>query len=144
MRNEQEMVREFQRAFDHPVAARPGMLKAERVGNRAGWLQEEVDEFIRATSLEEQVDAIVDLMYFALGTMVELGVDTAPVFELVHRANMTKLWPDGNPRFGTDGKVQKPATWVAPARLVATEIERQARQCHQTPRPTESLQTGAR
>lgn len=144
MRNEQEMVREFQQAFDHPVATRPGMLDVHRVKARASWLQEEVDEFMRATSLEEQVDAIVDLMYFALGTMVELGVDAAPVFELVHRANMTKLWSDGKPRFGTDGKVQKPATWVAPAKLVATEIARQARQCHQSPRTTENLQTGAR
>ncbi|MCZ6654949.1 MAG: HAD family hydrolase [Planctomycetota bacterium] len=138
------MVREFQRAFDHPVATRPGMLKAERAGNRAGWLQEEVHEFIHATSLEEQVDAIIDLMYFALGTMVELGVDAAPIFELVHRANMSKLWPDGKPRLRTDGKVQKPAAWVAPEGLVAKEIERQARQCHQTPRATETLKTGAR
>ncbi len=144
MRNEQEMVREFQQAFDHPVATRPGMLEAHRVKARASWLQEEVDEFMRATSLEEQVDAIVDLMYFALGTMVELGVDATPVFNLVHRANMTKLWPDGKPRLGADCKLQKPTTWTDPGKLVATEIERQARHCRRTPETTDTRQTRVR
>ena len=144
MRNEQEMVREFHQAFDHPAATQPGMLEAQRVRNRASWLQEEVDEFIRSTSLEEQVDAIIDLIYFALGTMVELGVDATPVFHLVHRANMTKLWPDGKPRLRGDGKVQKPATWRDPAELVATEIERQARNCRETRETTNTAQARAR
>lgn len=143
MRNEQEMVREFHRAFNHPVATRPGMLKAERVGNRASWLQEEVDEFVAATSLEQQVDAVADLMYFALGTMVELGVDAAPVFDLVHRANMTKLWSDGKARFGADGKVQKPAKWVAPEELIAKEIEKQVRQYNQNSPTAGILQPGS-
>ena len=126
MRKEQGMVRAFHEAFEHPVGARPGVLDGERVASRAAWLREEVEEFIHAETVDEQVDAMVDLIYFALGTMVELGVEAAPVFELVHQANMRKLWPDGKPRFGGDGKVQKPATWTDPRVDLVTEIQRQA------------------
>lgn len=126
MRGEQNMVREFHQAFHHPVASRPVMMSPERLENRARWLAEEIEEFRRANTLEEQADAIVDLLYFALGTMVEMGVDAAPLFEIVHRANMTKLWPDGKPRFGGDGKVQKPSTWHDPGEALRQEIARQA------------------
>ncbi len=126
MRVEQEMVRQFQLAFDHPIAKAPTYMQPARVEQRARWLYEEANEFENATNLEEQVDAIVDLIYFALGTMVELGVEAAPVFHIVHQANMGKLWADGRPRFrDDDGKVVKPSSWKDPAELVTQEIRRQ-------------------
>ncbi|HEY3243784.1 MAG TPA: HAD family hydrolase [Phycisphaerae bacterium] len=125
MRAEQEMVREFHTVFRHPVADRPAELSPERVENRAVWLAEEVEEFRRAQTLDEQADAIVDLIYFALGTLVEMGVDGAPLFHIVHQANMRKLWADGGPKFGNDGKVQKPPGWVDPHDALRQEIARQ-------------------
>jgi predicted HAD superfamily Cof-like phosphohydrolase len=126
LKKEQDMVRAFHVAFDHPVANEPSRMPPERVQNRAKWLHEEIEEFKAAQTLEDQVDAMVDLIYFALGTMVELGVDSDKVFHIVHQANMRKLWSDGKPRFGDDGKVKKPAEWTDPRELVAQEIARQS------------------
>ena len=38
---------------------------------------------------------------------------------------MTKLWPDGRPRFRDDGKTVKPPTWVDPHDALRSEIEAQ-------------------
>lgn len=127
MQNEQNMVREFHLAFRHPIAERPQRMPASRVQDRARWLQEEVDEFRAAETLEGQADAMIDLMYFALGTLVEMGLEASPFFKIVHEANMGKLWPDGCPRFGFDGKVQKPPAWKGPEAGVIREVERQVR-----------------
>ena len=99
MRKEQQMVRDFHAAFDHPIASGPQMLTDDRVQRRAEWMAEEVREFCAAQTVDEQADAMVDLMYFALGTLVEMGVDGMSLFHIVHQANMAKLWPDGKPRF---------------------------------------------
>ena len=126
MKKEQDMVREFHVAFLHPVSDCPKMLSSDRVEGRAGWMTEEVNEFISAKTLDEQADAMVDLMYFALGTLVEMGVDGEKLFHIVHQANMTKLWPDGKPRFRAgDGKVQKPPTWVDPHKALKIELVKQ-------------------
>lgn len=125
MKSEQEMVRQFHLAFAHPVASAPVMLDPSRVANRTNWLQEEINEFRHAETLQDQADAIVDLVYFALGTLVEMGVEGAPLFRIVHEANMKKLWPDGKPHFGQDGKVKKPPTWTDPSEALSQEISRQ-------------------
>ena len=132
MKNEQDMVREFHEAFVHPVATSPVAMSPERVDSRARWLAEEIDEFKHAQTLDEQADAMIDLLYFALGTMVEMGVDASPLFRIVHEANMSKLWPDGNPRLKSDGKVKKPPTWSDPSEALKRELARQMRFCPTT------------
>lgn len=132
MRKEQQMVRDFHAAFDHPIASGPQMLTDDRVQRRAEWMAEEVREFCAAQTVDEQADAMVDLMYFALGTLVEMGVDGMSLFHIVHQANMAKLWPDGKPRFRDgDGKVQKPPTWRDPGKAVRAELVRQGQCCEQ-------------
>ena len=126
MNVEQNMVREFHRAFGHPVATQPGLLQAERVRARSKWMAEEVEEFRSATTVEDQADAMIDLLYFALGTLVELGIEGEPLFHIVQRANMAKLWPDGKAHLDADGKVQKPPTWRDPGDALRREIGRQA------------------
>lgn len=126
MKAEQAMVREFHVAFGHPVAGAPLLLTRERVACRSKWMAEEVEEFRQAATVEDQADAMVDLLYFALGTLVELGVEAEPLFHIVQRANMAKLWPDGRPRLDQDGKVRKPPTWQNPEPALRREIERQA------------------
>jgi predicted HAD superfamily Cof-like phosphohydrolase len=125
MKTEQNMVREFHEAFGHPVACQPAMLAPQRVEARSNWMAEEVEEFKQARTLEDQADAMVDLLYFALGTLVELGVDGQTLFHIVHRANMEKLWPDGKAHFHPDGKVLKPPTWRDPSEALRREIARQ-------------------
>lgn len=107
-------VKDFHKAFNHPHSDKPVLLDVERVKARTAWMKEEIDEFNEATTLDGQADAMIDLIYFALGTMVEMGVQPDALFNIVHEANMSKLWEDGKPRYREDGKVIKPATWVAP------------------------------
>lgn len=66
---------------------------------------------------------MIDLIYFALGTLVEMGIRPEKLFEIVHEANMAKLFPDGKPHFNSEGKTIKPATWVDPEQKIINEIE---------------------
>ncbi len=119
-------VMDFHACFGHPWRSTPGMLATDRVESRVAWMQEEIEEFREANDVYEQADAMIDLVYFALGTLVEMGVRPGRIFDIVHDANMSKLWPDGKPRFAADGKVIKPATWLDPDPKIRLAIESQA------------------
>jgi predicted HAD superfamily Cof-like phosphohydrolase len=114
MNKEWADVRAFHEAFGHPSSSVPTFVEAERAEARAEWMREEIDEFLEARDICEQYDAMIDLIYFALGTLVELGVPPAEGFEVVHRANMSKLGSDGKPIYRADGKTVKPAGWRDP------------------------------
>lgn len=121
-----EAVKAFHEAFGAPAADRPVLLAPERVGYRVAWLREEVDELTEAQTIAEQADAVIDLIYFALGTLVEMGVRPQELFEIVHTANMQKLWPDGKVRTRSDdGKILKPPGWQAPEPLLEAAIHKQ-------------------
>lgn len=121
-----DAVREFHKAFGAPVADRPALLAPERVRFRADWLREETDELQEAQTLTDQADAVIDLIYFALGTLVEMGVRPQKLFDIVHGANMAKLWPDGTVHTRPeDGKVVKPPAWQDPEPLLEAAIHRQ-------------------
>ncbi len=123
MNTQYRQVREFHKAFGHPAPGTPRPLEKERAGARAAWMREEVEEFIAASNIYEQADAMIDLIYFALGTLVEMGVAPDAAFDIVHAANMTKLWPDGKPRFRADGKAVKPRDWQDPEPLLREYID---------------------
>ncbi|MEQ7189238.1 HAD family hydrolase [Enterococcus hirae] len=82
--------------------------------------------------LIEQVDALTDLLYFTYGSFSLLGVDPTKIFEIVHQANMGKLFPDGKPHYHpVTNKVLKPDNWeeqCAPEPKIAKEIQRQIAQ----------------
>lgn len=86
-------------------------------------------EQVGSDVLVEQVDALTDLLYFTYGSFSLLGVDPQPILEIVHEANMGKLFPDGQPHYDSiTGKVLKPDNWVedyAPEEKIKAEIERQ-------------------
>ena len=86
---------------------------------------EEINEFIEAEEIVEQADAMIDVIYFALGTLVEMGIKPDNLFKIVQDANMAKLWPDGKPHYNKDGKTIKPSTWEDPHDKLRAEIERQ-------------------
>lgn len=127
-------VKEFHLRFSHPIASTPTKLTPERADKRAAWMDEELREFRGAHDVTDQADAMIDLIYFALGSLVEMGVNPSPLFAIVQAANMSKLWEDGKPRYHPDGKIAKPPTWQDPAPLLAAEIARQV-----TPTPAEPL-----
>lgn len=114
MNKQWEQVKEFHEKFSHPVADTPTMMGADRASKRYKWMLEEINEFIEAPDVVEQADAMIDTIYFALGTLVELGIKPDALFDIVQEANMSKLWEDGKPRYNEDGKTIKPAGWVDP------------------------------
>ena len=126
MDKEWQDVKEFQQAFGHPVADKPRCMARERAEKRYKWMKEEIDEFLDAQDdIVEQADAMIDVMYFALGTLVEMGIKPDNLFSIVHQANMTKLWADGLPHYNADGKTIKPSGWEDPHSKLEAEIQRQ-------------------
>lgn len=79
-------------------------------------LTEEVSELAGATTVEDQADALVGLIYFAAGMLYKMGVDGERAFNLVHDANMQKergqLSKRPAPKAFYDAT--KPAGWKAP------------------------------
>lgn len=108
------MVREFHQSFSHPVSHVPVAINEQRKVARVDWLFEEVRELQDSTTIVEQVDALIDIMYFAYGTLVEMGVPDVEAFSAVHNANMRKLDEHGRPLFSKSGKISKPSGWVGP------------------------------
>ena len=128
MNKQYEMVADFQMKMGQPVADKPTEMIFARREQRFNYMAEELDEFIHAKTVVDQADAMIDLIYLAVGTMVELGVKPESLFEIVHNANMSKLWPDGKPHLNPEtGKVIKPPTFVRPEPLLQAEIERQSK-----------------
>lgn len=118
-------VRRFHKTFNQPAPDMPVRLSEERKAARLKWKQEELDEFKEAQTLEDEVDALIDEIYFCVGSLVEMGVKPDTLFDIVQNANMSKLWPDGKPRFNEDGKIIKPPYWKAPEPLIVSEIQHQ-------------------
>jgi predicted HAD superfamily Cof-like phosphohydrolase len=129
-----EDVRAFHLAFGQPAPEAPELLHADLVHRRANWIEEETDELREAATVTEQADAFIDIIYFALGGLVNLGVRPERLWDIVQNANMAKLWPDGRPHHRAgDGKVIKPDGWQDPAPLLEAEIARQRRDGALTP-----------
>ena len=118
----QERVRAFHLLADQPAPVHPTSLTRTRLETRMKWMQEELDELAAAGSVVDQVDALTDLMYFALGTFVEMGIDAEKPFDIVHRANITKLTSPKGRVNAEDGKVEKPDGWVSPEPVIAAHI----------------------
>ena len=92
----------------------PTMLTGERARYAEDHLYEEYEEFRDARTLEGRVDALVDLIYVALGRILEMGVSPGIAFDAVHRANMTKE-PGINPQRPDNGHdAVKPEGWNPP------------------------------
>lgn len=56
-------------------------------------LKEEIQEFENSETQAEEVDALIDLCYFAIGGLVRMGLSewqAQECFAVVHEANMTK------------------------------------------------------
>lgn len=66
---------------------------------------------------------MIDVIYFALGTLVEMGIEPDELFNIVQNANMSKLFPDGKPHYNEIGKVIKPEGWEDPHKKLALTIK---------------------
>lgn len=93
-------------------------ITPERLDFRFALLEEEFTELQTArqnADAEEVVDALVDIVVIALGTLELAGVDTAQAWNEVHWANMTKI-RGAKPGRESDGwDLYKPLNWRAPS-----------------------------
>lgn len=101
----------------HPAVKRLSKQDlAEFLQFRFRFLQEEVDEMRDASSAGDVVDALIDLVYVAVGTLDLFQVDTELAWDRVHAKNMLKA-PGSNPnrpnRFGFPDMI-KPEGWTPP------------------------------
>jgi predicted HAD superfamily Cof-like phosphohydrolase len=118
-------VHNFHRVFDHPRNFTPTMQPHSRKEARADWIDEEVRELREASTLFDAADAYLDIAYFAIGGLVEMGINPGELWRIVHAANMAKVQPDGSVKRREDGKIIKPEGWVPPDDRLKTEIARQ-------------------
>ncbi|MDD9265987.1 hypothetical protein ACFPES_02970 [Paenibacillus sp. GCM10023248] len=101
-----------------------------QVLKRSAYMLEEIAEFMKAKTIEDQVDALCDNQYFNLGTFTLMGVEPEKPFDIVGNANLGKILPDGSVlRDPETGKIMKPPGWeenFAPEPLLRLELERQS------------------
>lgn len=121
------IMQEIHQIFGTPAPRVPQVQDDFHVNRRAEWIRSEVEELLEANgSLVEQADAYLDIIVFAIGGLVELGIVPGNLYEIVIRSQLDKLWEDGRPRVREhDGKWIKPANWQDPEPLLIKEIEEQ-------------------
>jgi predicted HAD superfamily Cof-like phosphohydrolase len=120
----QEQVKEFHEAFKLGMNDRPTMISWPLEVMRETILLEEVTEYHDALNMPrgqgprnrmvEIADALGDIVYIAYGTAIEYGIDLDAVIAEIHRSNMSKLGPDGQPIYRKDGKVLKGPDYEPP------------------------------
>ncbi len=108
-----------------PIPSTPTRLPSTRKDWAYGALNEELTEFFDAVTIEEEADALIDLTYFALGRLIEMGLVPGALFEEVHLKNMEKKRGELSKRPGSLGHdAIKPYGWSAPDLLPYLTITR--------------------
>ena len=115
-------VGEFQRKFDLPTLSAdstPALIPLGAAEFRLAFLREEVKELAAAYAahdLPEIADALVDIVYVALGTAHYHHLPWRALFDAVHHANMQKIRASSalQSKRGSTLDVVKPEGWSAP------------------------------
>jgi predicted HAD superfamily Cof-like phosphohydrolase len=111
----QGKVRDFHLKFNftaNPVNEKPTLIPIGLAMKRLKFLQKEIDELEEAEQLGDLVkiaDALGDILYFVYGNAVAYGIPIIPIFNEIHRSNMTK-----NPCLDKDGKAIKGLDYSPP------------------------------
>lgn len=120
MKTNLQDVLDFHNKFQVPMATVPSFLDPRAHEFRVNFLHEELKEFedsYNENDLAGCADALVDLVYIALGTALLMGIPWQQVWDRVQLANMTKRLakPDGSDsKRGNPLDVVKPPGWVGP------------------------------
>lgn len=142
MNKMQRQVKAFHEAFGHTVNDQPRIPSIDDIKLRILLMQEELlgkgelAESMEAQDLIGVADGLADLLYVTIGTAVVFGIDIEPIFDEVHRSNMSKLGGDGEPIIsrGMDidgyplGKVMKGPNFFEPA--IGKELNEQTTYGH--------------
>lgn len=113
-------VEQFLRRFGHLTRPPfPAHLTQRKLRERLECMQEELDEFKEGVELQDlaaQADALIDLVYFAKGTAIMMGLPWEELWSDVHWANMEKV--PGVGKRGHRVDLVKPAGWEPPMTLL--------------------------
>jgi len=113
-------VKDFHEKYQVPCSSVPALLDPFTMDYRIKFLREELDELVFSHGMDDLAgcaDALVDLVYVAMGTAVIMGLPWEQLWDEVQRANMTKRLakPDGSDsKRGSPLDVIKPPGWVGP------------------------------
>jgi predicted HAD superfamily Cof-like phosphohydrolase len=112
-----DLVREFHLAFGLDARTRPQEVSPDLAAHRGELLAEEAEEVAEVAvegPLDRLAHELADVVYVAYGTALVHGIDLDEVIAEIHRANMSKLGPDGQVARRADGKVLKGEHYRAP------------------------------
>lgn len=114
MTHEQIKVLRFHLATGLPIRPFPE-FHPEDAGLRAALLEEEMEELHEAQDERDIIkiaDALGDLLYVVYGTAITYGIDLEPIFDEIHRSNMSKV--RGGVIRRADGKILKGPHYFPP------------------------------
>lgn len=119
MNRQIKQVAQFNKSFKVKMPKGISMPDNDTLEMRQRILQEEIDELNAAQkskNIVEVADAIIDCMYILIGTAEAFGLSQLlePMFDEVHRSNMSKLDAKGKPIYREDGKVLKGVNYTRP------------------------------
>lgn len=110
MTPEQQKVLEFHRTFDGHLEVTPKFPPTAEQDLAYALINEELGEFkdaINAKDICEVAKELADILYVTYGAALRFGIDLGPVFDEVHKSNMTKQGGHKAP----NGKWIKPASY---------------------------------
>ena len=120
MQKQIDSVKQFHMAFKIGYSETPvADLGESKSTLRYHLMQEENEEYLEAVQnndLVEIADALGDMMYVLLGTILEHGLQhkIEAIFDEIQRSNMSKLDEEGNPISREDGKIIKGTNYFKP------------------------------
>lgn len=112
-------IKDFHEKFGLNYEGKSRLLDGEIKKFRIRFLEEELEEYKKASeedNLHEMFDALIDLVYVALGTAYLHGFDFTEGWRRVHHANMQKIRASSSvdSKRNSTHDVVKPKNWKAP------------------------------
>lgn len=112
-------IKEFHEKFDVKPLDKPALLSNELMKFRVDFIQEELDELQTAYmygNLEEVFDALIDIVYVALGTAYVMKLPFNKGWQEVHACNMKKIrvMSSDESKRNSNYDVIKPVGWKKP------------------------------
>ena len=112
-------VEQFIEKYEVPCFKKPGFLDSTTFKFRIDFLEEELNEFKESCSQSDLIgmsDALIDLVYVAMGTAKMMGLPWEQLWDEVHSCNMNKIKVinilDSKRKSAID--VIKPEGWKSP------------------------------
>ncbi len=105
-----------------PMSKEPIGLNSEEKRQRIVMMQEELNEYHEATYPVDEYDALIDLLVFTVGTLVQSKYPLQEGWDAVMTANLQKQ--AGKTKRGHDNDLAKPEGWVGPELKLEAILER--------------------